>query len=385
MSGAGPRMPDPKKKTGSSDDGRPVSGAERVDQFGMADLVTQAFGDPNPVNRMRAFAQLIERVDAENARELVDALKEFGPDEASREQLDLIFFALGNKAGATALQLDLGDIDDEMRDYFAGQMLSGWASSDPQAAIDWFRRQAHSLESGRTLARGLFHGLMAGDPQQASEFLFAPVGPGPGEMARLLNGAAREFAGKQKDQLGFDGALQWAEGLPPSEAKGAALDSIVHGYSKRDPEAASAWAEQFAGEDWAAAAVSRVAEDWAEEDSVASITWLESLPQGAGRSKASYTAFREWVRRDANAASSYIVEMDQSPARDHAVMALSDTIMTSDPEAAVEWATEIGDADLRTKAIERTAGWWLGRDEAAARAWLGKSGLPADVLSRLDP
>ena len=113
--------------------------------FEVGHLVGQALQNPNPLERSLAFAKLLERVDRGNGAEIFQALKD---GKASREQLRLFLFAWGGKAGREALESVAEELEGDARRFYQDQILAGWASTEPQAAIAW--AQAESQKQYQT-------------------------------------------------------------------------------------------------------------------------------------------------------------------------------------------------------------------------------------------
>ena len=92
-----------------------------------------------------------------------------------------------------------------------------------------------------------------------------------------------------------------------------------------------------------------------------------------------HSAFGEWAQRDPVAAGERISAMERSPQRDAAIGGFSRRISYDDPGAAIEWANSIADESSRTRALTHAGQQLFRRDRAAAEAWIGSSGLPAEA------
>ena len=338
-------------------------------------IATDALTDPNPLNRSLAFSKLLEGITPENAEAMQEALRE---GNASRDQWRLFLYAWGVTDGPGALEHAASNLEGDRLHRFQGEVLTGWASTDPDAAISW----AAGIEDPELASRmrfSLVGGLADHDIGYATDFAFRMADEGDRNASRYIDSIASE----QMRKGGLDSTLVWAEGLPDGSLKGSALDRVASSYVQKEPEAAAAWAEQFASTDWGVRVIEEIGDEWAERDPTASVAWLETLPQGAGRSEGTYSAFREWAQRDARAASEHLVSMQDSAAKDHAVRGLARTIASRDPEAAVAWANTIGSDQMRTETLTRAAREWFRRDRAAAAEWLTTSGLPAEAQQQI--
>ena len=344
-------------------------------------ISTEAFNDPSPLKRSLAFTKLLEGLTAENAELVLQSLKDGG---AGREQWQLFVYAWGSKDGAGAMDYAATNLEGERSMRFQSEVLTGWASQNPDAAIAWASAlDGSGAEDPERLARTMNYALISGladhDIGFATDYAYRLAEGGDRNASSYFDTIASE----QMRKAGLDGALTWAEGLAAGDLKGSALDRVAGTYVNKDPKAAAAWAAQFAGEAWGVRVIEEIGDEWAERDPAASVAWLDTLPQGAGRNEGTYSAFREWAQRDALAASEHLVTMPDSPAKDNAVRGLARTIASKDPESAIAWANTIAEPDMRTETLTSTAREWFRRDRAAATEWLATSGLSPEAQQQV--
>lgn len=92
-----------------------------------------------------------------------------------------------------------------------------------------------------------------------------------------------------------------------------------------------------------------------------------------------------WAKTDPTAAATWLGNLSEGPSRDAAVGAFTNRITPSDPQAAVQWAATISDETLRENQTESAVRAWLKVDPSNARVWIGNSGLPDQIKTRLLP
>jgi hypothetical protein len=338
-------------------------------------FVKIALSDPNPLKRDLAFARLLESMTPENAELIRDQLRS---GKAGGDQWRLFQYAWGaiDPAGAMA---SAEALDDERRKSFAiGTALSGWASSDPTAAINWLSKMEEGDMKNRMQGE-LVNGLADANINTATQYVLELMNAGNPQAGNYMESVASE---KLRGE-GPVAAAQWSEQLPNGEVKGAAMDRVANAFVAQDPQGAATWAQQFATEDYAVRLIEEVGDEWAERDPAASVGWLETLADGKGKSEGMSSALGEWVRRDPEAASKYLLDMPASSTKDSAVSGFVSRLAWDDPTAALTWADTIGQENVRIESITQAGQAWMYRDREAATQWLQSSGLPEATQAKI--
>ncbi len=240
----------------------------------IAELGEIALKDPNPINRRKAFSELLEGLTAENALAIREQIKAL--PQNSSEFRDF-HYAWGAVAGSEAV---LNGMDSEERDMEV--TLAGWAGADPTAALAWFNglSDEERAKSGE-LKAGMVHGLADTDPTAAANFVFELNENGD----RQAEGLLRIVTGEMLRSVGAEEASRWSESLPEGQLRAAAMDNVANRFVAEDPVAAAAWAERFADQPENARVIEEVGDEWAERDPVAAVSWLESLDSGEGKAQ----------------------------------------------------------------------------------------------------
>ncbi len=355
------------RKASGSDSGGPGQGqwASLLTEEQIAAVAREAFRDGNPLVRRRAFDRLLENLTSENAKDMLVHLKK---NRVGGDQWRDFHYAWGTIDGKAAVEHASKSEDRDL-----SYTMAGWASTYPEAAIAHLsnlpeedKRYYHHLQEA------LVSGMADNDTARATDYVLQLANEGNDRANHLFGVVTREVV----SSVGIEEAAQWSQHLPDGDLKGAALDSVAHSFTNRDPEAAAQWVEQFAGQSFADRAIEEVGDEWAERDPASAVNWLETLSEGRGQNMGLHSAFGEWAQRDPVAAGERITAMPRSPQRDAAISGFSRRVSYSDPGAAIEWANSIAEESSRVRALTHAGQQLFRRDRTAAEAWVGSSGLP---------
>ncbi len=172
------------------------------------------------------------------------------------------------------------------------------------------------------------------------------AGKGDAGVHSPFGDLASEWAGKDPGA-----ALGWATNLPDAGARTSALLNVLKGWTHVAPEAAAAY--------------------------------TTTLPDGDLHDDAVMMVVNEWSFRDAHGAAKWVSHFPKGVLRDKAVGPVIFWGQGQAPAAVAEMLDTIGDVVLIQEHGETLASIWLTRDDAAARAWIKKSPLSAEVKERL--
>ena len=330
-------------------------------------LAKDAFTDPNPLTRSRAFAKLLESMTPENASALMDSLK---TNRAGGDEMQLFLYAWGamDSAGALAHAETLEGRD---KTRFLQSALPGWASKNPDAAIAWLNTMAEGEEKER-FRGSLVGGLADRDIGLATSYVLARGAAGDKEADEYI----QTIAGEQLRKNGPAASVLWGESLPEGPLKNEALEEIADAYVQRDPAAAAAWAEKYATASAGGRIIEEIGGEWAQRDPKAAVTWLNGLTDGPAKSEGTFSALREWTRRDPTAASQYLAALPASQSKDSAVSGFARSLAREDPESAIIWAKTISNEASRVQTLTQAGQAWFRRDPTAAATWLQNAQLP---------
>jgi len=171
-------------------------------------LAKEAFTDPNPLIRSRAFAKLLESMTPENVGALMESLK---TNHADGDEMQLFLYAWGamDSAGALAHAETLEGRD---KARFLQSALPGWASKNPDAAIAWLNTMAEGEEKER-FRGSLVGGLADRDIGLATSYVLARGAAGDKEADEYI----QTIAGEQLRKSGPAASVLWGESLPEGQ------------------------------------------------------------------------------------------------------------------------------------------------------------------------
>ncbi len=344
--------------------------ATRISELG--DRFRQA---TDPIEKRKAFADLLAGLTAENAleiREQIAHLKDSDPDFRD------FHYAWGKLAGLEAVLHGLETTD--KKDM--GPTLAGWASNDPTAARGWYdtlEKEGKGGANKQAMKSALVHGLAIANPNTAAEFVYA-LGDSGDKRAKEMMGIVME---KVSTSGGAQDAAQWATQLGEGELRGHALFEAGRMGIRENPDATLAWAGELANNDPNAGNLAYgVAQEMGWRDGPKAADWLGSLDSRTAT--AAYAPLLGgWVKQDPLAASEYVAAMPPSENRDWAIGGMVHSHRWEDPAAAVAWANELSSAEGREHVMTLAAEAYVRKDPAAAAEWLPTSGLPVETQQRL--
>lgn len=372
-------------------------------------LMDEFLNSNDPLEQNFLFAQMLMSITADNAPSMFESLKGKLRGRDGGRQMTLFFQAWGKIDGAAAIAAATANNDEgeEGRGrggpggpgggYNVMSVLSGWVSTDTDAAMEWLSGVEDERAKG-FYTYGLVSGLAKTDATAATDYVIqlaeareaaraasAEAGE-EGETRRSPYGDPTQryisqIANEQIKQ-GMDTAVAWANNLPDGDLKSAAFDEVAESYVRADVEAAKDWVAQYAEEDYARRAIGEVAEQLAREDPKSAIDWASSLPENA-QDRAYSEAMERWTQKDAKSASEFLATMDPSDARDSAVSSFARELDREDPQSAATWAATIADEGTRTETLTQVARSWMRSDADGAKAWIPESGLPEDTQKQI--
>lgn len=349
-----------------------------LNEKGMGDAVKEALRESDPVKSSLMFSMVLEELTADNAAAAFAAMQETVSGMDGMRYGSLLLFKWGAVDGAAAIAAAREE-GGRGGPFASAMALSGWGSSNPDAALSWLAENTSDDErANEWMTRSLISGIAGTDPQRATELAMEMATQAPDSARGLAETIARE-------QLkgGVDKAEAWMNGLTDDNLRRGALETIGDHLANQDPETASAWAARYADQPGGDRVVSRVADEWAEKDPNAALNWVSTLADGDAKNNGMRDAVSEWSQQDPTAASEYLTTLPDSPSKDYAINGLVRTTSRDEPDSALAWAMTINNEELRNQTIVDTASWWLRRDEAAATTWLAGSGLSEDVAAKI--
>ena len=327
----------------------------------------------DPIERRRAFADLIAGLTAENALEIRAHIADLKSDDPDFRDFH---FAWGKVGGSEAI---IHGAETKQRDM--GPTLAGWASADPEAAKAWFEAleaKGQGPSNQQYLLSSLTSGLAIADPQRAMEFAFSLDAAGNSRAKEMVAIVAANVL----QSKGTEAAKSWATSLPAGDLRGHALLEVARVGVRENPEATAAWASTLTRDQNLGTIAYAITSEWGSRDGAAAVNWLDSL----GSKDTGYAygpALAGWAKKDPLSASQHVASMPPSENRNNAIGGLVTTYRWEDPAAAILWANEISDPQQQQSVLTLAAEAYMRKQPAEAAAWLPGSGLPAKTLERI--
>ena len=365
--------------------GSPTGGFEAVppdevaiETPGLSDVEAAiAFQEAAQARRQQQMADYFaSTVSPQNARSMLEEFKRT-PRNAMTDRTFLAFLkAWGNVAGPEAISIALDSIPTADADSrWATQsslenIMAGWASADPKAAMEFTNRLRDGNPTNRDLnfATAMQLGILQelqrsnldGAIEYSQQFYLDTLESWRANRVakKIYLQGLEEVAATVWERQGQTGMDAWISEID-GETSGSRefrlelTSKLLEPMRAESPERAAAWVAANAysglikGSDIVSA--SKVFADTPEGQ----IEWIAALPGDANRS-AMYGSYSGWLREDFNAAGEWLVRQPlDRPMYDGVIARYANETATDDPSAARLWANEITGERLRRWTLKR--------------------------------
>ncbi len=275
--------------------------------------------------------------------------------------------SLGAKDHVHAMARALAEPNLRLRELFRNAVLRGWASTAPDAALEF------AMHLSETDNRPAIRAVLVGAseiPENAlrlARYLTSGDSPLAKEYG-LLAIAALSESGE------FESATRFAAG-GPADLCDEWLNEAFSQWSEHDPAAALRAFEGITNPEVRSRALQGLVNGWAEANPVGLAEYAWRLPAGADRALALGRALPNWVTLDPIAASEWLNSRGEDPNLDVGIssVAMMPSLVAHRPEVAVEWAQSITDVTMRAGALRSIAEQWSHDAPAAFRQWLERN------------
>jgi len=323
-----------------------------------------------------SHAELVRRIGALPLTEVIALADEVlasppGPDSA--RLLGLLFSRWGELDGTGAL-LVAQEASRRFRNLAITHALTGWAITDPAAAVAWLRAAPNIDNNLRPiLVQDLAEALVAAHGWRALDQV-------PSEDVALLNHTRSWLLRALLEQGRLREAQVAASGWfdPADRASASHVRHLAQLWAQWDPPAAALWLA-----DWHQRAgtppqgLDNVLYEWAADDPLSALDWIDRNAALAEdlRSELRTSTFRAWIwSGSTDNAATWLNGRPAAAADDPLRELLADHFQVNDPAAAMAWAGSIVDSGKRAA----VAGWilttWRDRAPAEATAWVASHG-----------
>ncbi|MFT5411487.1 MAG: hypothetical protein ACI9NC_004222 [Verrucomicrobiales bacterium] len=262
-------------------------------------LVRAAVNSRNPIERRRAFDQILQEVQSlsfsgEQAMNMRESMIQNG---ASGAQWRLLDYAWGASHPGMAIAY-LDEVPSEYHDAFLDNMIPGLASENPQAAIDLFESLESDLQA--KIRPRFLEGLIDNDIALATDYLY-----GSSDLEnrdwRPMDTLAREI---EKDR-GLDSALEWAADLPEGSLRNNAWSAAYAVWAAQDPHAAVQSIVELPPSTDRDLAINGFTAAYAHADGERATVWAAEITSPGLREAALVRAGTHYFRQDQSAASAW--------------------------------------------------------------------------------
>jgi hypothetical protein len=347
------------------------------------DIAAQALAAlerPDRNARMGAFLDVIDAVDANNARGVANVL-------ASD---DILITECEARPFVRAMADVSFDLAMPIIQHWSNESLNLWGleetahgmvlAGELQGARE-FARTRRSEERRNAFVAGLIEGWAdAGDLHTIAAYMRSM--PDGGRRNVAIDPLARGLIRR----LGLPGAMDWVIALPDdTEPNGLARGSfllMLRFAMIAEPEMGRAWYEAHRDLPRAQSGRSIVAAEWIEHDPEAAGTWLLSQPNDLQSRTALFSGIERWLELDPETAEAWLTLHRDHPLALAGVRPLVRHLAYQRPLDAIAWNAHIPDAMQRARNLAQAIHIWRELDPQAANQWLDDAELP-DATRRI--
>lgn len=298
----------------------------------------------HPVERLRAFAELLQTPDPDSIKTALQAYEELPGGAGRFSELKILAYAWGQVDPTAAL--DWAKKQEQWDEFAASAaIMDSWARREPDSAISWAKENFEGEENPYFV--GIINGLSEKDLSKATELLKElPYGRVRGRSASILFEKAWN--------LGEDSAADWARNLPAGSLQNFAFGELGEKVAREDLSRAVAWVESMEESQIKASVSQDVAREMARKSPEEAAEWVRGIPIGESRDAAISEVARVWSRSDPVSTAEWINGFPKGENVDPAIEALVRQIVRSDPQGALSWAESIASPTRREKVLAET-------------------------------
>lgn len=279
--------------------------------------------------------------------------------------------------------------------------LSGWASTDPEAALAYVNEQLDDSYKSQSV-NAVYASWAEVDPKAAIAAAATLVGRqqrdvaqsiyrnwgGSNPAAAMAHASENLENGRTKDETldgilrqwasdDLSGAVTWVEQTTENreEAVGA-LRTVAYGLASRKPAQAAALLNAYPELITSRGLSSRLASEWSKQDPAATAAWTEALADPGARDDAIKTTAGNWASQDYDQAYTWAQGLPDARSR---ALALSNVALRQAQEGMDQPTSWIQNLPAGFERDRTVAGYGLGvlrqhQDYGAARQLQGQMG-----------
>lgn len=353
-----------------------------------AEMIERAGGRPDEALRdqiVQATVELMELSPA-NMRKVLARLRlnsALSEDTKSKVIGFSILFVSGEHP-ETALRLFEESKDllgkGTMSNHVVGSALHSWAETNPDAAMEWLKRNETPPAgmSREELQHAVLGGAAKHDPAMAFRLL-SDMG------LEVSTDACEAIASSLADtQVGRESLLKAMRGhisnLKNEQAvrniSSTVMEAMARGVGKNSFESVSRWLD---GESLPEADLAAFAEglSWFATGSETGV-WLDWMAKSMSPEtlhEPVESLVGDWVDEDFLAAGKWLTQLPDGPIKIPAVKAYAESVAAYEPEVAIQWAMTIADENARRATLVAIHDNWPSGDEEGAAKFAAQHGI----------
>ena len=258
-------------------------------------------------------------------------------------------------------------------------VASAWAEKDPEAVWKWYNDQKGEDSGpmgGQMVLMSLFSSMAAKDPEMAFKRLAEIEGPGK-QMA-----IAGMFQSSMFDESKRAEILKLVDAMPDKSEREQAKMSMISQWVMLAPDDAIAYVKSQPAEEGNMLRT-QVGQMYMMTNPKKGADFILEGATDENKAQKYSTIIGSWAHQDPNAAGTWLNEQPQGPHLDEARNSFVFATSQTDPGSAMVWATTITEPTKREAATSFAYQAWKKKDQASADEALGKSGLTAEQVQRI--
>jgi hypothetical protein len=178
-------------------------------------------------------------------------------------------------------------------------------------------------------------------------------------------------------------ALKWAEGLPDSAGKRAAMAKIIERWGQLDGANAVAYAEKLFAETGNPDLLKDAMRGWGQTNPTASLQYAQSMGVSDGlRRDILRDLVRDWADRSPQAAAAYAASNRLELGRGGTTALIADRWSKQDPQTAANWAMSLPPGKEQLRALDELVQNWCDLNLQSAADFVSRqqAGINRDTM-----
>ncbi len=294
-------------------------------------------------------------------------------DETRKGMITFAIMTLASdhpKAALTLFTESEGMLDDQMMGtHLLASSLANWASSDPEGALEWVRKNGEKYPD--LITDDIKAGLVKGAASNGIALGFNLLGElkleNPNDAISGLARAVRSPAERTEFLKLYREYLKTAPKAEMERSIGA-MYYLADGIGKDGFEEGSRWmTENDLSEEERNSLASSIGNNAKSSEKGLWIDWMGENLSGKDRDRQIESVMQNWTQNDFRAAGEWLAEAPDSTAKTASVAAYAQTVAPHDPKVAAQWAITLPVGEKRKETLHSVYESWL-KDEAANKA-----------------